>query len=566
MSQTDAMLLEHWVRERNADAFKLLATRYAAMVYHTCRRILGNPTEAEDVTQECFVILASTDKPIGGYLAPWLHRVAYNRSLARLRAENRRREREVRYASEQPAARDMAWDEIGGYVDAAIAELPDKLRVPVVAYFLDGQTHEGIAHALGIPRSTVTYRVDKGVECLRRTLKGKGVTVAGTVLAGAIKANAAATVVPSSVVANLGKLALSGVGKAALPAAWTAAPLLQGASGFLGAKTISAAVAGLAVVVFAGWQAVRSVSTPPVQRQPAVARAATPAPSPPPETPPPSPVKAVAAVAPQTDQNAQPAQTPVPVQTEHQAGAAPPRPGVVVTISNTVVDTWRALRNVLSGENNARETCANNLKQISLAFKMFSNEAPGQYLPMPRTTPGTMIFANSYAGLNPVCPEYLTDKRLLVCPADGASMALLEKPGVELLDHASYYYIGYAVTTQEQLEAFAAVFRERRGAGLAYNEDLDTPQGKIYRLREGVERFFITDLNNPASAAMMQSEIPVLIESPHHNDPMGGNVLFLDGHVEYIRYSPNGKFPMIEEAMNILRALSGEKGSSAAGR
>jgi hypothetical protein len=36
--------------------------------------------------------------------------------------------------------------------------------------------------------------------------------------------------------------------------------------------------------------------------------------------------------------------------------------------------------------------------------------------------------------------------------------------------------------------------------------------------------------------------------------------------VEYIRYSPNGKFPMIEEAMNILRALSGEKGSSAAGR
>jgi RNA polymerase sigma factor (sigma-70 family) len=247
MSQTDAMLLEHWVRDRNADAFKLLATRYAAMVYHTCRRILGNPTEAEDVTQECFVILASTTKPVGGYLAPWLHRVAYNRSLARLRAEDRRREREARYASEQPTARDMAWVEIRGYVDEAIAELPDKLRVPVVAYFLDGQTHEGIAHALGIPRSTIAHRVDKGVEQLRRNLQGKGVAVAGTVLAGAIKANTAGAAAPSSVVVNLGKLALSGVNHVAWSAA--AAPLAKTAAGFWTVKTMLAAGAGLAVVL-----------------------------------------------------------------------------------------------------------------------------------------------------------------------------------------------------------------------------------------------------------------------------------------------------------------------------
>ena len=90
MNETDALLLESWMHERNADAFKTLARRYAGMVFGTCKRILNNPTEAEDAAQECFELLATTQKPVGEYLAPWLHRAACNKALTRLRSERRR--------------------------------------------------------------------------------------------------------------------------------------------------------------------------------------------------------------------------------------------------------------------------------------------------------------------------------------------------------------------------------------------------------------------------------------------------------------------------------------------
>ena len=83
-----------------------------------------------------------------------------------------------------------------------------------------------------------------------------------------------------------------------------------------------------------------------------------------------------------------------------------------------------------------------------------------------------------------------------------------------------------------------------------------TPGGRICRVRAGVERLFITDVNNPASAAMIQSSIPLFIEEPHHLDPPGGNVLYLDGHVEFQRYDPEGRYPMNRRTLETLRALS----------
>ncbi len=75
----------------------------------------------------------------------------------------------------------------------------------------------------------------------------------------------------------------------------------------------------------------------------------------------------------------------------------------------------------------------------------------------------------------------------------------------------------------------------------------DKPMGNgnsdtIYRLREGIERFLITDVNNPASSARAQSGIWVMFDTISTNIkyfnhvPGGSNVLYMDGHVEYIRY------------------------------
>ena len=66
--------------------------------------------------------------------------------------------------------------------------------------------------------------------------------------------------------------------------------------------------------------------------------------------------------------------------------------------------------------------------------------------------------------------------------------------------------------------------------------------GTVYRLREGIERFMITDINNPAGSARAQSEIPIMwdvvttIVSAFNHIPGGSNVLYMDGHVQFQRY------------------------------
>ena len=77
----------------------------------------------------------------------------------------------------------------------------------------------------------------------------------------------------------------------------------------------------------------------------------------------------------------------------------------------------------------------------------------------------------------------------------------------------------------------------------------------IYRLREGIERFSITDINNPAGSAKAQSEIFVMMDvistggldavdsiARFNHVPGGANVLYMDGHVEFIRYP--GDYPV----------------------
>jgi len=79
-------------------------------------------------------------------------------------------------------------------------------------------------------------------------------------------------------------------------------------------------------------------------------------------------------------------------------------------------------------------------------------------------------------------------------------------------------------------------------------EELGNGSGcTIYRLREGIERFLITDINNPAQSAQAQSTVYIMsdvvsttIEDYSHL-PGGANVLYLDGHVEFIRYQEDGE-------------------------
>jgi prepilin-type processing-associated H-X9-DG protein len=68
----------------------------------------------------------------------------------------------------------------------------------------------------------------------------------------------------------------------------------------------------------------------------------------------------------------------------------------------------------------------------------------------------------------------------------------------------------------------------------------------VYRLREGIERFLITDINNPAASAQAQSALPVMFDliaidpKAFNHIPGGSNILYMDGHVSFVKYAERG--------------------------
>jgi RNA polymerase sigma factor (sigma-70 family) len=287
MSGTDLSLLQRWHSHADAEAFKEITKRHAAMVYAVCCRLLGNATEADDVAQDCFETLARNKKLPKGSLGAWLHRMATNRALDRIKTEGRRKAREQRYSDERAAETAAApeWEDIYQFVDEAIAELRDEFRAPVVAHFLEDRTHAEIAEDLGVSRQTVTYRTGKGIEAIRKALRERGVQVTATALTAMFAGSLAeAAPVPVSLSAALGKVALSGVKGAA-----------GGSAISLSGALVLKAVVGMGVIAAMGlglWHYAGRDVVPPDAPAPAVVAtsqetgADTPLPKPPNVTPP----------------------------------------------------------------------------------------------------------------------------------------------------------------------------------------------------------------------------------------------------------------------------------------
>ena len=88
----------------------------------------------------------------------------------------------------------------------------------------------------------------------------------------------------------------------------------------------------------------------------------------------------------------------------------------------------------------------------------------------------------------------------------------------------------------------------------------------VYRLREGIERFLIADINAPAATAVAQSEVAVMWDSINvrptatsqfNHLPGGCNVLYMDGHVQFDRY-PSNEFPVNMYFANLVYWASGD--------
>jgi protocatechuate 3,4-dioxygenase beta subunit len=175
------------------------------------------------------------------------------------------------------------------------------------------------------------------------------------------------------------------------------------------------------------------------------------------------------------------------------------------------------------------EAAENMLKQMGLVFKMFANESRGEKWP---------TLSRQYGQFMPertaVYPEYLTD--------DGMVARMAGRHTVK------WAYFGYAISDEATALSFLDSYEEFGPDGI-YDQDLKLedaqdlgPGGNIYRLREGIERFMITDINNPAASSQATSSLPVLWEIPTSRTENGGYVLYMDGHVEWQPYP--GPYPM----------------------
>ncbi|MBX7259218.1 MAG: prepilin-type N-terminal cleavage/methylation domain-containing protein [Candidatus Hydrogenedentes bacterium] len=258
-----------------------------------------------------------------------------------------------------------------------------------------------------------------------------------------------------------------------------------------------------------------------------------------------------------------------------------------------------------------RASCANNLKQWGLIFKMYANESKGEKWPF-----ATVYFDETNGEIKDskympsgVFPEYLTDPNILVCPSDAQANIDEYKDAngnwcftttctdFSEGDTQSYFYLGYMLDkvgandpvvplpggnvcaqfaamylAVQQITSDTWVSAQDMWSSIETDLDLNDVSSlstygivaaqvgngggsTIYRFREGIERFLISDINNPAASATAQSETFAMSDrisndvADFNHVPGGGNVLYMDGHVAFQKY-PDDTGPFSREVGN----------------
>jgi len=162
-------------------AFEELYNRHHRRVYSLCLRMLQNPVEAEDLTQEVFIQLY---RKIGSFrgdsaFTTWLHRMTVNQVLMHFRKRSVKFEKtteegdtpiQVVSGTENPNRMRIV-DKIA--LDNAIEQLPPGYRSVFVLHDIEGYEHEEIANMLGCSVGTSKSQLHKARLKLRRLLKKK---------------------------------------------------------------------------------------------------------------------------------------------------------------------------------------------------------------------------------------------------------------------------------------------------------------------------------------------------------------------------------------------------------
>ena len=185
-SEVDLGLLQR-ITTRDETALAELYDRHSRLVYTVIMRIVGSPSDAEEVLQETFVRVwsrADTYDALLGSPATWLTRIARNRAIDRLRARRLRANVTVEPPAHngdpprslEPATLDtpqtMLEDRaMAGAVQMALAALTPPQRALIEAAFFEGYTHSELATRFGVPLGTVKTRIRTGLAAMRSRLE-----------------------------------------------------------------------------------------------------------------------------------------------------------------------------------------------------------------------------------------------------------------------------------------------------------------------------------------------------------------------------------------------------------
>jgi RNA polymerase sigma factor (sigma-70 family) len=203
----DAQLLKAFAARRDEAAFAALLHRHAGLVYGACRRLLGNVHDAEDAFQATFLVLVKKAATIraGESLGCWLYEIAYRTALrARTVARKQRtRERQAHTMNATSSPSPAELPRVEPLLDEELNRLPERYRRPLVLCYLEGKTHAEAAELLGCPKGTVSGRVARARDLLRRRLTTRGVTLTASALTATLTRTATATVPASLLDATL---------------------------------------------------------------------------------------------------------------------------------------------------------------------------------------------------------------------------------------------------------------------------------------------------------------------------------------------------------------------------
>jgi RNA polymerase sigma factor (sigma-70 family) len=200
----DQELLRRFTARRDEAAFATLVERHGPLVWGVCRRMLPQTQDAEDAFQATFLVLARKAGAVRWRrdVANWLYAVALRVAMkARTEAARRRRqERQVAAMARPEQQADAGPDEVGPVLDEEVRRLPCKYRAPLVLHYFQGRTYAEAARVLGVPAGTVSARLARGREMLRRRLTRRGLALSGAGLAAVLAESAASAAGPAAVV------------------------------------------------------------------------------------------------------------------------------------------------------------------------------------------------------------------------------------------------------------------------------------------------------------------------------------------------------------------------------